>query len=295
MSDPFTTSARWSAQLASVADALGAASAYGAPSAGELPSRDVLKAVVETLRVALFAEQLGPGLLDSEARRAFVRTSIEHALRDLVEQVSREPERIVDATELVLVFASKLPKIRAALETDLAAAVDGDPAALSTTEVLLCYPGFAAILHYRIAHELHTLGAPIVARAIAELGHSDTAIDIHPGAVIGERFFIDHGTGVVIGETSIVGRNVRIYQGVTLGARSFPTDASGHLIRGIARHPIVEDDVQIFAGATVLGRVTLGRGAVIGGGVWLTTSVPAAARILQAPSRSQTFDDGAGI
>jgi len=148
--------------------------------------------------------------------------------------------------------------------------------------VLVCYPGIQAMIHYRLAHVLHGLGLPLIARMITEIAHSATGIDIHPGAQINESFFIDHGTGVVIGETTIIGKHVRIYQAVTLGAKRFPTDEEGHLLKGNARHPIVEDDVVIYAGATVLGRITIGRGSAIGGNVWLTHSVPSGSNITQA-------------
>ena len=147
---------------------------------------------------------------------------------------------------------------------------------------MICYPGALAIVHHRLAHLLYGLGAPVVARIISEVANSRTGIDIHPGANIGAAFFIDHGTGVVIGETAVIGRRVRLYQAVTLGARSFPTDVEGALRRGHARHPIVEDDVVIYAGATILGRITIGAGSVIGGNVWLTRSVPPGSRISQA-------------
>jgi serine O-acetyltransferase len=165
------------------------------------------------------------------------------------------------------------------------AAYQGDPSATGFSEILLVYPGLTAIIHHRLANVLHRLGAQFMARLIADIAHSRTAIDIHPAASIGGSFFIDHGTGVVIGETSIIGERVRIYQAVTLGARSFPTDANGALVRGIARHPIIEDDVVIYAGATVLGRVTVGRGSVIGGNVWLTHDVPENSQIAQAKFR----------
>ncbi len=143
-----------------------------------------------------------------------------------------------------------------------------------------------AILHYRLAHALHELGAPLLARLVSEIAHSKTGIDIHPGARIGASFFIDHGTGVVIGATAIVGERVRIYQAVTLGARHFPTDESGALVKGAARHPIIEDEVVIYAGATILGRITVGRGSTIGGNVWLTRSVPPGSQITQAQTRN---------
>jgi serine O-acetyltransferase len=152
-----------------------------------------------------------------------------------------------------------------------------------------------AIIHHRIAHELYRLGVPLVPRIISELSHSETGIDIHPGAEIAASFFIDHGTGVVIGETSVIGERVRIYQGVTLGAKSFPTDEKGRPIKGIPRHPVVEDDVIIYAGATILGRITIGRGSSIGGNVWLTQSVPAGSRVSQAQVRQELFDGGSGI
>jgi serine O-acetyltransferase len=185
------------------------------------------------------------------------------------------------ASAIVRDFAARLPALRTLLDGDLAAAYEGDPAARSVDEVLVCYPGMVAVIHHRIAHELHSLGVPLLARMIAELAHAATGIDIHPGASIGERFFIDHGTGVVVGETAIVGRHVRLYQAVTLGAKRFQTDEHGALVKGHARHPIVEDDVVIYAGATLLGRITIGRGSVIGGNVWLTHSVPPNSTITQ--------------
>jgi serine O-acetyltransferase len=170
-------------------------------------------------------------------------------------------------------FMERLPEIRRKLNTDVGAAFEGDPALHSPDEAIFCYPGFQAIISQRLAHELFKLGAPLVPRIITEHAHSLTGIDIHPGAAIGDSFFIDHGTGVVIGETCVIGNNVRIYQGVTLGAKSFPLDENGNPIKGIPRHPIVEDDVVIYSGATILGRITIGKGAVIGGNVWVTSDV----------------------
>ena len=192
-------------------------------------------------------------------------------------------------------FARSLPKIRALLETDILAAYDGDAAAQSVDEVLVCYPGITAIISHRLAHELHLLKVPLIARIIAEISHSQTGIDIHPGAEIGGNFFIDHGTGVVIGETAVIGRRVRIFHGVTLGAKSFQGDEIGEAPRGAARHPIVEDNVVIYAGATILGRITIGQGAVIGGNVWLTSSVPPGTVVSQAQIRSESYDGGGGI
>ena len=186
-----------------------------------------------------------------------------------------------------LLAAEHLPRIRGLLEGDARAAVDGDPAATGIDEVLLCYPGFLAVAHYRVAREVLGAGDHLVARIVASLAHSATGIDIHPGAGIGPRFFIDHGTGVVIGETAVVGANVRLYQGVTLGANRFE--------RGVARHPIIEDDVVVYANASILGRITVGRGSVIGGNVWLTKSVPPHSHITQARAVEQRFEEGAGI
>lgn len=178
---------------------------------------------------------------------------------------------------------------------DAQAAFCGDPAAKGVGETIFCYPSITALAHHRIAHELYRLEVPLIPRIISEMAHSDTGIDIHPGARIGEYFFIDHGTGTVIGETSVIGNNVRIYQGVTLGARSFPLDDEGNPVKGIPRHPIVEDDVIIYSGATILGRVTIGKGAEIGGNVWLTRDVPPGARVVQGRPEETLYSEGLGI
>jgi serine O-acetyltransferase len=192
-------------------------------------------------------------------------------------------------------FTAVLPRVRALLDTDVRAAFNGDPSARSIDEIVFSFPGIAAIIRHRLAHRLYRLGVTMIARIIAEHAHSKTGIDIHPGAEIGEGFFIDHGTGVVIGETAIIGRNVRLYQAVTLGAKRFEADGDGALRKNYPRHPIIEDDVVIYAGATILGRVTVGRGSSIGGNVWLTQSVPWNSNVTQAKPRNESFDDGAGI
>jgi serine O-acetyltransferase len=199
------------------------------------------------------------------------------------------------APDIVRDFAAELPSVRALLDTDVRAAFEGDPSAKSIDEIIFCFPGFAAVIRHRLAHALYDLGVTMIARIVAEVAHSQTGIDIHPGARIGEGFFIDHGTGVVIGETAVIGRNVRLYQAVTLGAKRFEVDASGALMKNAPRHPIVEDDVVIYAGATILGRVTIGKGSSIGGNVWLTHSVPPGSTITQAKALSESFDGGAGI
>lgn len=260
----------------------------------ELPSREALREIVNLLCGALFPMRLGPPDLRQESEDYYVGHTLDSALNALLAQVRLElryaarhrggsanglEERAVG---IVHDFAAALPAIRALLDTDVLAAYHGDPAARSVDEVLLCYPGVVAIIHHRLAHELHLRGVPLLARIVAEIAHSATGIDIHPGATIGSSFFIDHGTGVVIGETAVIGHRVRLYQHVTLGARRFTVDEEGHLEKGAPRHPIVEDDVVVYAGATLLGRIVIGRGSVIGGNVWLTRSVPSGSRIAQA-------------
>ena len=276
-------------------------------TAERLPSGRVLGGIVEGLVAALFPKHFGGPDQTDEGVDYFVGHTLDAALRLLLEQVRRElrvaarpPAEQTEAVDergitIVRDFAAGLPGIRAQLEHDIAAAFRGDPAARSLDEVLSCYPGITAVAHHRLAHALHALGTPLLARMIAEIAHSATGIDIHPGATIGDSFFIDHGTGVVIGETAIIGKNVRVYQAVTLGAKRFDLDERGALVKGFPRHPIVEDDVVIYAGATILGRVTIGRGSVIGGNVWLTRSVPPGSNITQALARSDVFDAGAGI
>jgi|CXWL01.1.fsa_nt_gi serine O-acetyltransferase len=273
-----------------------------------LPSRDELERVVAGLRGVLFPGHFGASDLSPDGVHYYVGHTLGLALTALQEQIRRgllfacehggDPPcgtceaRAVDITRQI---ASQLPALREVLGTDACAAFEGDPAATSPDEAVFCYPGMTAILHHRIAHEIYRLGVPMIARIVSELAHSATGIDIHPGATIGSRFFIDHGTGVVIGETSRIGNSVRLYQGVTLGAKSFPVDDRGQPLKGLPRHPIVEDDVVIYAGATILGRITIGRGARVGGNVWITQDVPAGSRISQAVVREELFDGGSGI
>ena len=244
----------------------------------ELPSREAMRHILEQLCGALFPMRLGPVDLREESEDFYVGHTLDAALTALLAQARLELRYAarqskgelagVDAHALSLVqgFAAALPGLRVLLDTDVLAAYHGDPAARSVDEVLLCYPGILAIIHHRLAHHLYQAGLPLLARISSELAHSATGIDIHPGAQIGPSFFIDHGTGVVIGET----------------AKRFPSDESGTLHKGLPRHPIVEDDVVIYAGATVLGRITIGKGSTIGGNVWLTRSVPAESNITQA-------------
>lgn len=267
------------------------------PGGRDLPSRDALSEVVDALKGVLFPMRLGPPSLRQDSENFYVAHALDAALHGLLAQARLELQYIARreakdseavearAVHAVRAFAQRLPEIRARLDTDVIAAYHGDPAAGSVDEVLLCYPGVLAMIHHRLAHELYRLGLPLLARIVAELAHAQTGIDIHPGAQIGAGFFIDHGTGVVIGETAIIGERVRVYQAVTLGAKSFPADGDGALVKGNARHPIVEDDVVIYAGATILGRVTIGRGSVIGGNVWLTHSVPPGTSVAQGKVR----------
>ena len=272
-----------------------------------LPSRDTLVAIVEDLRSVLFPGYFGVSELTEENVRFHVGATLDRVLRDLEEQVlrgfcfvcddseSRCAECEQRAHDTTREFLSRLPEVRRKLSTDVVAAYQGDPAAISPDEAIFCYPGILAMTNYRLAHELHELRVPLLPRIMTEHAHSITGIDIHPGATIGDSLFIDHGTEVVIGETSRIGDRVRIYQGVTLGARSFPLDDEGRPIKGIPRHPIVEDDVVLYSGATVLGRVTIGKGAVIGGNLWVTEDVPAGARLTQARWHEDRFVGGAGI
>ena len=267
----------------------------------ELPSRAAMADILEALCGALFPMRLGPVDLREESEDFYVGHTLDVALNALLTQARLElryaarqgglPDEGVDATATLLIqdFALALPGLRGMLDTDVLAAYHGDPAARSVDEVLLCYPGILAVIHHRLAHHLYRAGLPLLARISAEIAHSATGIDIHPGAQIGRSFFIDHGTGVVIGETAIIGERVRIYQAVTLGAKRFPADESGQLQKGHPRHPIVEDDVVIYAGATILGRITIGQGSTIGGNVWLTRSVPAGSNLTQA---NLLHDDG---
>jgi len=263
------------------------------------PSREAIAKITTSLLGVLFPQRLGPGDLNEDDEDYFVGHTLNTALKALLEQLRLElayaarhqdtdPSDVdVRARLIVREFAVMLPEVRALLDSDVEAAYSGDPAARSVDEVLICYPGIIAIIHHRLAHRLHLLGARLVARMISEHAHSQTGIDIHPGASIGPSFFIDHGTGVVIGETAVIGQRVRLYQAVTLGAKSFPADENGWPHKGLERHPIIEDDVVIYAGATILGRVTIGRGSKIGGNVWLTESVPRGSIVNQASSRHE--------
>ena len=265
---------------------------HAAAGTARFPSSVALSFMLEHLEAALYPQRLGH--YEGTGEDVFVRLRLDQALAILGDEVARELRYweaesgdSFDADHgptIVRLFAAALPAIRRLIDSDVAAAFQGDPAARSVDEILICYPCALAITYHRFAHQLYALGAPLVARVISEIANGRTGIDIHPGATIGPGFFIDHGTGVVIGETTIIGARVRLYQHVTLGARRLPPE-QGHGVRErFARHPIVEHDVVIYAGATILGRVRIGRGATVGGNVWVTEDVPAGGLVMQPPA-----------
>lgn len=262
-----------------------------------LPSGKSLRRIVELSREILFPGYFGNSTVHRRTINYHIGVNVEELFGLLTEQIQaglcfglentpsdnvikKIPDRDT-AASIAARFISKLPEIRRILATDVEAAYYGDPAATCFGEIICCYPIIRAITNYRIAHELYMLNVPLIPRIITEMAHSETGIDIHPGAQIGHHFTIDHGTGVVIGATCIIGNNVKLYQGVTLGAKSFPLDENGNPIKGIVRHPILEDDVIVYSNATILGRITIGKGATIGGNIWVTDSVPAGSRIVQ--------------
>jgi len=273
-----------------------------------MPALDALAEAMGLLRALLFPGYFGPSDVRAGNLAFHAGIMLDRVYALLSEQIRRGlcfecgelTQRVCGECEqhsqhLAMAFLERIPALRRLLLSDVQAAYEGDPAARSPGEVIFCYPSLKAMTNHRVAHELHRLGVGLIPRIISESAHSETGIDIHPGAEIGERFFMDHGTGIVIGETCLIGRNVRLYQGVTLGAKSFPLDEHGRPIKGIARHPVVEDDVIVYSGATILGRVTIGQGSVIGGNVWLTHGVPPHSRLLQGKPRENGFENGGGI
>src|SRR5437870_10655051 len=257
-------------------------------AAALLPSRSAVDAACAELMSLMFPGFRGEPLFDSsdlpEVTRSRLRSLHSRLKPEFCKSLGKyPPDAAVEkrAEELLTEFFSQLPAVRKMLWTDMDAAYEGDPAATSYEEIILAYPALEAIAIYRMAHLLYGK-VPLIPRIMTEWAHSRTGIDIHPGAQIGDSFFIDHGTGVVIGETTMIGNYVKLYQGVTLGALSFPKDESGRLIRGQKRHPTIEDNVVIYAGATILGGDTvIGEGSIIGGNVWLTESVPPGSRVVQ--------------
>jgi serine O-acetyltransferase len=271
-------------------------------------SSDKLKIIVDRMRQIIFPGYFGEMNLRNETLHYYIGVLVDQVYEFLVEQIcaglcfSNENEvglKVGDkkksAERIASEFIDGIPELRRKLITDVNAAYLADPAANSVGEVIFCYPGTRAISSYRIAHNLHILGVPLIPRIITELAHSETGIDINPEAQIGEYFTIDHGTGVVIGSTCIVGNHVILYQGVTLGAKSFPLDKDGNPTKGIPRHPIVEDNVIIYSNATVLGRITVGHDSIIGSNVWVTKNLPPWSKAGQTRSRVADFLDGGGI
>ena len=251
-----------------------------------LPSGKVLEEIIDLSRAIIFPGYYGKSKINKHTIKYHTGLAVEKLSKLLEDQIlaglcfscphsgkgENTPCRL-KARHLAFQLISKLPEIRHTLATDVEAVFLGDPAADNRGEIISCYPVIKALTNYRIAHELHQLGVPLIPRIISEMAHSETGIDIHPAATIGHHFTIDHGTGVVIGATCVIGNNVKLYQGVTLGAKSFPLDADGNPIKGIPRHPILEDDVVVYSNATILGRITIGRGSVVGANIWVTESM----------------------
>ncbi|MEE1146862.1 MAG: serine acetyltransferase [Bacteroidaceae bacterium] len=263
-----------------------------------LPSGPVLAEIIDLCRAIIFPGFYGNSTLSSETLPYHIGVNVERLYGLLCEQIlaglcfgcncncnNNEDRCLEKAQTLAAEFIAHLPELRAVLATDVEAAYNGDPAAESYGEIISCYPIIKAITNYRIAHQLLLQGVPLIPRIISEMAHSETGIDIHPAATIGHHFTIDHGTGVVIGATCIIGNNVKLYQGVTLGAKSFPLDENGNPIKGIPRHPILEDNVIVYSNATVLGRITLAEGTVIGGNLWVTESTKPGEHLVQARKR----------
>ena len=264
-----------------------------------LPSQQAVRSIIDLTRMILF-----PGFFGSEGVNSYnleyvIGIRCEELNNILTNQITAAlalqkgcgeaidlPRLEKKAADISMRLIGQLPEMRRVLHTDVSAIYRGDPAAASHEEVIYCYPSIRAITNYRIAHALHVMGVPVLPRMISEMAHSETGIDIHPGATIGEYFAIDHGIGVVIGATAIIGKNVKIYQGVTLGAKSFDCDPDGNPIKGIDRHPIIGDDVVIYSNASILGRITIGNGAVIGGNIWVTEDIAPGEKLIQAKANN---------
>ena len=297
------------ALLAAALTVPGDAAEFQALRKGTWPDRTAVLSTIDRLHRLLIAETLTATVADESPERrvkreldeiesvlaAQIHLALEFPAR-LGEEAAQDSQTLDDkARRLARRLLAELPRLRERVFEDARAAWRGDPSCRHPIEALYAFPGIFAVTRHRIASILYHLDIPLLPRLIAENAHHRTGIDIHPGATIGREFFIDHGTGIVIGETAIVGNRVTLYQGVTLGAKSFPVDPQGRLVKGLPRHPIIEDDVTIYASATVLGRITVGRGSVIGGNVWLTHSVPPNSRVAQAAPLQSGFEHGAGI
>ena len=268
----------------------------------KLPSVQALRDIVALVRDIVFPAYFDDKQSDPLYRQYHIGVNVERLSMLLCEQIATallfESDTAGEANDkaqhITLQFIDHLPEIKRLLFTDVKAIFDNDPAVHNYSEVIFCYPVVQTMLHYRVAHQLHVMGVPILPRILTEQAHSATGIDINPGAQIGEYFAIDHGTGVVIGETCIIGHHVTLYQGVTLGAKNFQVDDSGRPVN-VPRHPIIGDHVTIYANSTILGRITIGHDTVIGGNIWLTHSVPPGSRILQSKALDVSFTGGLGI
>ena len=272
-----------------------------------LPSVDQVKQVVCLVKSIIFPDYFTKRQPNETIRSYYIGVHMEELLKLLIKQIAHglqfgDDSRAIStkqqvyemAEQLALQFVDALPEIKRLLYTDVQAMYDNDPAAPNYGEVIFCYPVVNAMTHYRIAHKLHELHIPVIPRIITELAHSKTGIDIHPGAQIGEFFAIDHGTGVVIGETCVIGNHVTLYQGVTLGSKSFKYDAQGNMLN-VPRHPIIEDYVTVYSNASILGRITIGHHSVIGGNIWVTHNVAPHSRIQQTKAVEMHFEGGLGI
>ena len=272
-----------------------------------LPSVEQVKQIVKLVKSIIFPDYFNKRQPDEGIRAYYIGVHMEELMTLLTKQIAhglqfcedcaqmRTKEQVYQEAERIAAkFIDELPEIKRLLYTDVEAMFNNDPAATNYGEVIFCYPVIDTMTHYRIAHVLHQLEVPVIPRIITELAHSKTGIDIHPGAQIGEYFSIDHGTGVVIGETCIIGSHVSLYQGVTLGAKSFKYDANGNMLN-VPRHPIIEDHVTIYSIASILGRITIGHHSVIGGNIWVTNDVPPYSRIQQSKAVELSFQGGLGI
>ena len=272
-----------------------------------LPSVEQVKQIVTLVKSIIFPDYFNKCQSDEAIRSYYIGVHMEELKQLLTKQIAHGLQFCEDcdaintkqkvyeeASRITLEFLDALPEIKRLLYTDVQAMFDNDPAAPNYGEVIFCYPVMNTMTHYRMAHKLHQLGVPVLPRIITELAHSKTGIDIHPGAQIGEYFAIDHGTGVVIGETSIIGNHVTLYQGVTLGAKSFKYDEQGNMLN-VPRHPIIEDNVTVYSNASILGRITIGHHSIIGGNIWLTHDVAPYSRILQSKAVDVSYEGGLGI
>lgn len=268
-----------------------------------MPSVDEVRQIVSLVKDVIFTDYFHKRQTDEQVRSYYIGVSMEELYKLLCRQIARGLQFCEECTdadvqgkaeELALKFIDQLPEIKRLLYTDVEAMFQNDPAAVNYGEVIYCYPVVNTMTHYRTAHALHKMQVPVIPRIITEQAHSKTGIDIHPGATIGEYFAIDHGTGVVIGETTIIGNHVTLYQGVTLGAKSFRYDADGNMLN-IPRHPIIEDNVTIYSNASILGRITIGHDSIIGGNIWVTHDVAPYSRIQQSKAVESSFEGGLGI